>query len=109
MKSPFHSFASFSIVLLVSYINKPDFSRDLSIFTASSISPFDNINAVIPDSKIFFCIPAPSADAATVSPSGMKMFLVSGLSTFLVNCRPTFIIGTRSLPRNPPVCTNLDS
>ena len=39
----------------------------------SSISSFDFISAVVPDSKIFLCIAASAAAAATVNPNGIKI------------------------------------
>ena len=46
---PFYSSASFLNVSLIPFINNPDSSRDLTIFIISSISSFENGNAVIPD------------------------------------------------------------
>ena len=42
--------------LLTLYINKLDSSRDLTIFTMSSICSFDITKVVAPDPKIFFCL-----------------------------------------------------
>ena len=50
---PFCYFASFLIVLLAPFINKPDASKSLAIFIISFISLFENINVVIPDPNIF--------------------------------------------------------
>ena len=52
--SPFCYFALFLIILLIPFINQPDSSRDLTIFMISSISLSEIINAVMPDTKIFF-------------------------------------------------------
>ena len=38
----------------------------------SSVSSFDVIRVVVPDSKILGCIPASAADAAAVNPNGIK-------------------------------------
>ena len=38
----------------------------------SFFSSFDIISVVAPAPKIFLCIPASAADAAAVSPNGMK-------------------------------------
>ena len=38
----------------------------------SFISSFEIIKVVVPDPNIFFCIPAPAADAAAVNPKGIK-------------------------------------
>ena len=45
----------------------------------SSIPSFNVISIVVPDSKIFLCIPASSADAAAVNSSGIKRLLANGL------------------------------
>ena len=60
--SPFCAFPSFSIVLLMPFVNKPYSSRDLTIFMISSISSFKIINVVcfaksterMPKRKILF-------------------------------------------------------
>ena len=38
----------------------------------SSISSFDITNVILPDPKIFSCIPASAPDAAAVNPNGIK-------------------------------------
>ena len=38
----------------------------------SSISSFDIISVVVPNPKIFLCIPASAADTAAVNPNGIK-------------------------------------
>ena len=48
---PICSFASFLIVLPISFISNHDSSSDLTIFVISSVSPFRIINAVVPESK----------------------------------------------------------
>ena len=50
----------------------------------SSVSSFDIINVVVPEHKIFLCISASAADAATLNPNGIKTFLANGLITFLL-------------------------
>ena len=62
--SPFYSLASFWIVLLTPFNNKPESSRDLAILIMSSILWFYIISAVVPDPKIFLCTSASAADAA---------------------------------------------
>ena len=47
-------FASFLIVLPTRFINKPDFSTNLTIFMISFVSSFEIINVVIPEPKMFF-------------------------------------------------------
>ena len=48
----------------------------------SSISSFDITSVVVPDPKIFLCIPASAADAVAANPNGIKTLLVDGLITF---------------------------
>ena len=46
---------------------------------------FDIISVVVfPDPKIFLCIPASAADAATVNFKGIKTLLANVLITFLL-------------------------
>ena len=56
----------------------------------SFISSFDIISIVLllPDPKIFLCIPASAADAAAVDLQGIKMLLANGLMTFFINDNP---------------------
>ena len=70
---PFYSFASFLVVLLTPFINKPDSSRDLTIFIISFISSFEIINVVTPDPDMVLSIVASVAAVATVNPNGIKM------------------------------------
>ena len=44
----------------------------------SSISSFDIISVVVPEPRIFLCIPASAADAAAVDPNGIKTLLAIG-------------------------------
>ena len=63
------SFVSFLIVSLTSFINNPDSSRDLTIFTILFISSLEVIKTINPDPKIFLWIAASVADyAAAVNP-----------------------------------------
>ena len=63
-------FCYFALFLIVSaFISKPYSSRELTIFMISSISLFENINAVVPD------VAADTAD-------GIKAFLANGVSIF---------------------------
>ena len=59
-------------------------------------------------SKILLCIAA--ADAAAVSPCGIKTLLANGLITFFLNSNHVFNNGPKNLPRNPlGGCIILDS
>ena len=55
-----------------------------------------------PDPKIFLCIRASAADAAAVSPRGIKTLLGNGLITFFISGNSVFSNGPSNLPRNPP-------
>ena len=48
----------------------------------SYVLSFDIISVVVPDSKMFLCIPASAADAAVVNPNGIKTLLANGLLHF---------------------------
>ena len=53
---------------------------------------------------IFLCIPTSAADAAAVSPKGIKTLLTDGFITFFIDGNPVFSKGPSNLPRNPPDC-----
>ena len=74
----FYPFALFCIVSLTPFNDKPESSRDLTIFIMSFISSFDIICVVDPDPKIFLCIPASAVDVAAVNPNGIKTLLDNG-------------------------------
>ena len=59
--------------------------------------------------NIFLYVPASAADIAAVNPNDIKMPLANELKTFLIKGKPIFSNGPKSLPRNPPDCTILDS
>ena len=99
---PFCYFASFLIVSLTSFINKPDFCSDLTNFIISFISSFEIINVVTPDQNIFLWIATFAADAAAVNPNGIKTLLANGLSTFRIKGKPVFSNGRKILPKNCP-------
>ena len=75
----------------------------------SSFSSFDIISVVLPNPKIFLCIPASAADAPAVNPNRIKTLLANGLITFFINGSTVFNNGPRSLPRIPPDCIILDN
>ena len=75
----------------------------------SSISSFDIISVVVPDSKILLCTPASAANAAAVNPNGTKALLAYGWITLFINGNPVFNNGRSSLPRNPRDCIILDN
>ena len=96
------------MVLVAPSSNKPESSSD-SIILMSSISLFDIISVAFPHRKIFLCIPASAADAATVNRKEIKILLANGLITFLINGNPVFSNGPSNLPRNPPDRIILDN
>ena len=75
---------------------------------SSSLS-YDIISVVLPDPKIFLCIPAITTDAAAVNPNGIKILLANSLITFFIYGSLVFNNGPRSLPGNPPDCIILDN
>ena len=101
------SLASFLIVSLRSFINKPDSSRNSTIFMMPSIPSFEIRRT--PNPKVFLCIHASAADPATVNPNGIKILLANGLSTFFIKGQQVFSNGPRRVPRNLSDCTILDS
>ena len=82
---PFYPFASFLIVLLAPFINKPVFSIYFTIFMKSSVSSFEVINVVIPDLEISLGFPAFAAGAAAVNLNGIKTISTNGLDNFPLN------------------------
>ena len=84
------------------FINKPDSSRDLTIFISSFISSSEIINDITPDSHIFLWIAAFIDNAAAVNPNVIKMLLANGLSTFCIKGSPVFSNDPKRLPKNPP-------
>ena len=63
----------------------------------------------MPDPYIFFSIAGSVADAAAVNRNDIKMLLAGGLSIFFMNGKAVFTNDPKSLPKNPPSCTFLDS
>ena len=58
----------------------------------SFISSFDIISVVVPDPKIFLCIPAYAADDAAVDPKGIRMLLANVLITFFTSGNPFLVM-----------------
>ena len=98
---PFCTFASFSVVSLTSFINKPDSSKDLTIFIISPISWFEIINVATSDPSISFWISEYVADSAAVNANDIKRLLANGLSLFSIKGNPYFSSGPKRLPKNP--------
>ena len=72
----------------------------------SSISSFDIISvALLPDPKIFLCIPADVA----VNSNRIKTLFAHGFIKSFINGSPAFNNGPRNLPRNRPDCIILDN
>ena len=55
-----------------------------------SFNDFISIVALLPDPRIFLCIPASAADTAAVNSNGIKTVLANGLMTFFINSNPVF-------------------
>ena len=70
----------------------------------SSISSFEIINVVNPDSNTFLWQAASVANAAAVNPNGIKTLLANGLSTFPIKDNPIFSNGPKNLPKNSSYC-----
>ena len=120
---PFCPFPSFSIVSQSPFINKPDYSSDLTIFTISFISWFEIINVIVgkvkseeregnihgrPDRNIFLWKAASVDDASAVNPNDIKMLLANALKTLFIKGNPVFSNDPKSLPKNPdcPILCN---
>ena len=97
-------FVTFWFVSLTFVIYKPDYLRDLTIFTILFISSLGISNIALLGPNIYLLIAASVADAAAVIPNGFKALLTNGLSTFPIKHNPAFSNGPKSLPRNPPYC-----
>ena len=104
------SFPLLLVVSLTPFINKPDSSRDLTMFIISIISLLEIANVVyfakseerVPDPKILFWIAVYVTDATVVNPNGSRTLLANGLSTPFNKGKPIFNNGPTSLPRNLP-------
>ena len=109
----FCSFASFLIVSLTPFVNKPDYFRDLTIFIISSITSFELIKVVIQDHQIFYvfqsflCTPP----TAAVNLNGIKTLLGNSLSIFLkinhvlVMVKAVYLSYPLTSLLNPPNCS----
>ena len=67
----------------------------------SFISSLEIINVVLPEPDVFLWIAASVADAAVVSPNGIKTLLANGLSTFFTKGNLVFNNCPKSVPKNP--------
>ena len=101
---PFCSFASFLILSLTHFINKPD--SYLTIFIISFIWLLEIINFVLPDPNINLWIAASVADAVAVNPNGIKTALTYCFSKFFFKGNPAFSNGPKSLPNSPSILCN---
>ena len=112
LKDPtFHSFASFLIVLLTPFTNKPRSSRDLIIFIISSISSFEIINFVR-FAKFKRCILDPRIFYVFLCLLLMLLMLILMLlkhwCKFFMKIKLVFCNNSRRIPRNIPNCNLLD-
>ena len=83
----------------MSFINKTDFSRELTILMTSFISSFEIINVVIPDPNIFLYIAASVPDAAAINPNGIKTLLANGFNTFLLTAIQFLVMVLKFYPK----------
>lgn len=72
-----------------------------------SISVLEISKVVKPDTTIFLRIAASFVNAVAVNATGFKTILANGFSTFPIKASPVFNNNSKSLPKNPPVCTIL--
>ena len=83
----------------------------------SSLWSFDIISVVVYESesrewaypKIFSCIPASTAHAATLNPNEIKILVANGLIIFFITGNLVSSNRPKSLPRIPPNCIYLDN
>ena len=75
----------------------------------SSLASYQIIIVVIPEPKICFHVLASSADVSVVSLNDIKTLLSDVLRATFIKGYPDFSNGWRTLPRNPPKRTILDS
>lgn len=75
----------------------------------SSISSFEITNDVDPDSWILFSVAAFVPDVYFVNSNGIRTMLANISSTFFIKGNLVSNDGLRSLPRNSPDCTILES
>ena len=59
--------------------------------------------------QILKFIPASTADAVAVNPTGIETLLANGLIAFFISGNPVFSNGPKSLSKNPPDCIILDN
>ena len=74
-----------------------------------SISSFDIISVFIRGSNIFLCIRESAVDPAAINPNGSAAILANIRITFLINVNAFYSSGKRSLARNSPDCTSLNT
>ena len=72
----------------------------------SFISSLEIINAVVPDSNIFFWKAASVADPDAVNANGIKTLLAYDLSRIFIKNNTVLGNGPKSLPKNFPDCPN---
>ena len=104
----FCSFTSSLIVLLMTFVNKPNYLRDLTVFIIPFISLSEIINFVISHpKKFFFWIATSVVDAAAVNRNGFKTLSFNSCSTFFLKDKPVFSNDPKSLATNLPDCSIL--
>ena len=79
---PFCYFASFSFVLKTQFVNKPDSSKDLTIFLIASISLFEITSCCSQSNEFMLFFFASATGAATVNSNGIIKILAHSINTF---------------------------
>ena len=92
----------------MSFINKRNSSRDLSILIISFISSFEIVNSYYQGPNIFLWLAA-SVAATSVNSDGIKTFSAYSFKTFFLKGNPVFSNDPKSLPKTPPDCPILHS
>ena len=80
---PFCSFVSFSIVLVIPFMKILESLIARTIFIISFISSFEITKVVVPETCVFFAIPASTTEAAAVISNRVKLFFANGTNTFI--------------------------
>ena len=105
---PFCSFASFTILLLTYFINKPDSSIDLiiseylSFLCSKSLMLFSSLTPE--DGKLIYVDVKLRYVGAYLIQTFQQTLLANGLSTSPIKSNLVFSNCSKSLPKNPPDC-----
>ena len=92
---PFCYFASFLIVLLAPFVNKPDSWRDLAIFMILFVFSLEFVYVALQNLNIFFRIVASVTFGDSVNSNGIKTLSARGLSTFPTKVNTFLVIALK--------------